>query len=334
MVGRFYSGGKEIKMLPVFIHHETGEKPQTGGEKNQGFIKDCIRQAEKYNERVILLGDKYNKSWCANWYDERNFAGEKWKNFEDVFVNLSTYPDAWALGIFRRFFCLEEFMIKNDIREAVLLDSDVLVYCDFSKYFAQKDCDAAISMIENQDMEILPKGNGMRWVASGHTSFWKIGALQDFTSFCIDTYKNNLELLEKKWGIHKEKNLPGGVCEMTLIYLWQKDNKEYVICNTAPINAGCVINYNMVTGTNYRDNEYKTYKIFNMIKVYYRGGYPYFCTKENEYIKALTLHFSGKYKIFIHSLYSKQRIDLRSTMEFLYWLICGKLSKLKHKFWG
>ena len=47
-------------IIPVIVHHETGEKPQTGGKKNQEYLRYCIAQAKKYNEKVVLLGDQYN----------------------------------------------------------------------------------------------------------------------------------------------------------------------------------------------------------------------------------------------------------------------------------
>ena len=45
-------------IIPVIVHHETGEKPQTGGKKNQEYLRYCIAQAKKYNEKVVLLGDQ------------------------------------------------------------------------------------------------------------------------------------------------------------------------------------------------------------------------------------------------------------------------------------
>ena len=62
-------------IIPVIVHHETGEKPQTGGKKNQEYLRYCIAQAKKYNEKVVLLGDQYNKDWCDDWHDARQMEG-------------------------------------------------------------------------------------------------------------------------------------------------------------------------------------------------------------------------------------------------------------------
>ena len=66
-------------IIPVIVHHETGEKPQTGGKKNQEYLRYCIAQAKKYNEKVVLLGDQYNKDWCDDWHDANDFITDKWK---------------------------------------------------------------------------------------------------------------------------------------------------------------------------------------------------------------------------------------------------------------
>ena len=97
-------------IIPVIVHHETGEKPQTGGKKNQEYLRYCIAQAKKYNEKVVLLGDQYNKDWCDDWHDANDFITDKWKEFHSVFKNLSPYPQAWAEGIFRRFFLILEYL--------------------------------------------------------------------------------------------------------------------------------------------------------------------------------------------------------------------------------
>jgi hypothetical protein len=77
------------KIIPVMVHHETGEKAQAAGKKNQEYLKYCIAQAKKYNEKVVLLGDEYNKAWCDDWHNANDFITEKWTKFHAVFENLS-----------------------------------------------------------------------------------------------------------------------------------------------------------------------------------------------------------------------------------------------------
>ena len=47
------------KIIPVMVHHETGEKAQAAGKKNQEYLKYCIAQAKKYNEKSF-----FKVKWC------------------------------------------------------------------------------------------------------------------------------------------------------------------------------------------------------------------------------------------------------------------------------
>ena len=47
------------KIIPVMVHHETGEKAQAAGKKNQEYLKYCIAQAKKYIEKGIDASIKF-----------------------------------------------------------------------------------------------------------------------------------------------------------------------------------------------------------------------------------------------------------------------------------
>lgn len=200
-----------MNTIPVLIHHELDEKPQTGGKRNQGYVKDCIIQAKQYYQNVILFGSKGNQSFCEQWCDVSDFNSKKWQEFLAVFENMSTYPDEWARGIFKRFFVFLEYLKETGERECIVLDSDVLIYQDYSELFDFSDIDAAMELPSNQKMEMLPYNNDYRWVACAGVSYFKTEALEDFLDFCIETYKNNKGLLNEKWEIHRKYGLPGGV---------------------------------------------------------------------------------------------------------------------------
>lgn len=144
-------------IIPVLVHHETGEKKQSGGKKNQEYLRYCIAQAKKYNEKVVLLGDNYNKAWCDDWHDANDFITDKWKEFHAVFENLSPYPDAWAEGIFKRFFLFLEYLERNNYEDCVIIDSDVLLYLNVSEYEPFRHCKVAAETILDQDVDYLEK---------------------------------------------------------------------------------------------------------------------------------------------------------------------------------
>lgn len=52
-----------------------------------------------------------------------------------------------------------------------------------------------------------------------------ITTLKEFINFCIEIYENRKELLLEKWNAHKDYILPGGICEMSLLYLWIRETR-------------------------------------------------------------------------------------------------------------
>lgn len=46
--------------------------------------------------------------------------------------------------------------------------------------------------------------------------FTKQGLIE-FTDYCIDMYKNHMDVLMEKWNIHQKYQIYGGVAEMSLL---------------------------------------------------------------------------------------------------------------------
>ena len=218
-------------IIPVIVHHETGEKPQTGGKKNQEYLRYCIAQAKKYNEKVVLLGDQYNKDWCDDWHDANDFITDKWKEFHSVFKNLSPYPQAWAEGIFRRFFLILEYLDRYGYDNCVIMDSDILLYTNVSTYEPFRHCKMAAESPLEQDIAVLWKGNGYKWKVCAGVAYFTRQGLIEFTDYCIDMYKNHMDVLMEKWNIHQKYQIYGGVAEMSLLYLWVKTLPEVEFLN-------------------------------------------------------------------------------------------------------
>lgn len=185
-----------LRQIPVLIHHELDTKPQTGGGKGQEYIKYCIMQAKKFNSRVVLFGDNSNRGFSNEWYDASEFSSIRWENFLEVFENMSDYPLSWAKSFFRRFYIFEKWMEENSINECVILDSDVLVYCDFSNEIFN-ECDVALEIPQNQCIEAAGNDNDLCWVACAGVAYFTLEALRNFNSFCIEMYRKQKHILEK-----------------------------------------------------------------------------------------------------------------------------------------
>ena len=78
------------KKIPIFVHHETGEKKQAGKDKKQQYLKSCIQKATENGNRVLLFGDETNKTWCNEWIDVKQIHSDKWEKFKKIHRNRST----------------------------------------------------------------------------------------------------------------------------------------------------------------------------------------------------------------------------------------------------
>ncbi len=282
--------------VPIIICHE-GRQP---------YLRVCIEQAKKFNNTVILVGDESNKDMNSDyWYHAADLETDEWREFEGVFCNMSTNPAKFELLCFKRFFMMHSLMERDIIHECVHIDSDVLCYFDFSKYQGGQKVLATLGIPRKQDR--------YRWGASAMTSYWTKEGIASFCDFVISTYKNNRALLIEKWNYQQVHNLPGGICDMTLLYLWSKQCGETKITNTMKeftVESGmAVIDNNINSTESYTDDRYAYHALFNMKKVTFRDGIPYLHRSDGTKIQTLVLHFQGGAKRYMRFYANECRFE-------------------------
>jgi len=76
----------ETKNIPVVIFHAGCPE----------HLPYSVHSAEKYNKRVILLGDDANRTVAKEWFDSAKLNLDRYNEFLKVFVNYSTYTDFFA----------------------------------------------------------------------------------------------------------------------------------------------------------------------------------------------------------------------------------------------
>lgn len=270
-----------MNKIPVFIFHKG----------NPEYLKYTIQQAQKYNE-VHLLGDISNKDLCDKWSLADNYIPDDYYEFENSFVQMSDYTLEFDLICFKRFFIMRDYMEKKNLSEMVFADSDLLLYINLTDFYERNRCKVSLSIPERQ--------NNFRWTAQAHCSFWTLEYLADFLKFNIEIYKNNTEKLKKKYQYHKEHNIKGGVCDMTLLYLWSQDKEE--VFNTSQIYDSSTFDHCLGSAGNYSDNEYRFNRILHLKKIIFSDGQPYFLTVSGERIRANILHCQGSAKALIPNL--------------------------------
>lgn len=320
------------RIVPVMVHHETGEKAQAAGKKNQEYLRYCIAQAKKYNEKVVLLGDEYNKQWADEWYPANDFITDKWKEFHAVFENLSTYPQAWAEGIFKRFYLILEYLERNGFEECVIIDSDVLLYLDVSEYEPFHHCKVAAETPFYQDIDILPEGNELQWKTCAGFSYFTKQALIEFTDFCIDMYKNHKDKLMIKWDVHQKYGLYGGVGEMALLDLFVETLNEGEYLNLLETDANNGVFDNSVgESTGYLEQQYEYTKRLRVKNLQWEDGKPYCYTNEgHEKHYFLNLHFVDITKIFMEGCYKEHKYSAHGKFVTYMLILRGKLADIKH----
>jgi hypothetical protein len=187
---------------------------------NNDYLQLAVKQAKFFNpvSEVFLLGDLSNqvlRNECSHVLMNR-FAGGLVK-LKDVYRHSSTNSYEFELNCFARWFILRDFMRENKIAWVCHLDSDFMLYSSVQEYFN--------SNIEGSNKEAalcipFQEHDKMRWTASGHVAFVSLIFLEKFCKFVIDVYETNISLLAEKIDYHKKNNVPGGICDMTLLYLY------------------------------------------------------------------------------------------------------------------
>ena len=292
-------------------------------EGNQPYLKTAISCAKNWNNDVVLIGDKSNKAYCDKWVDMDTLDMSEYVQFSQLYKHMSKNPYWFELVCFKRYFALYEYAENSKLDEFILCDSDLLVYGDLSK-FNYGQYEAAFSYCEDQ--------SNYRWSASPHCSFWKTESLRKFIDYVIFTYRDNLATLQQKWEYHVQNNVGGGICDMTLLYLW-KESTDILIMNTAiEQKNGMVFDHMLAKGECYKVDEYLWNKYSGIKKIVFEDGMPYFIrTSDHQKVRALTLHAQGGSKKYIPCLFHQRNNRLFYELRILKYYLETPIRRYKRR---
>ncbi|MEQ9671210.1 hypothetical protein [Coleofasciculus sp. G2-EDA-02] len=258
------------------------------------YLELALKAAKKYNNDVVLIGDEANeKIWCDH-FNVKDFNIFYEKSFPNIYNHLSDNSVEFEMLCFQRFFVIQEWMKKNEIHKIFMLDSDVLLFSELSKsiysrFLQQQDCIAALSIPKVQEP--------YKWAVFCHTSYWTYDGIKSFTDFCISTYKSNLELLQKKYEWHLSNQIVGGICDMTLLYLWSKEQKK--IFNLAKVYENTTIDTLITSSANWDVDEYDL-NFLGIKHIKFQNGIPYsFNNKLGKDVAFLSIHCQGSAKKYM-----------------------------------
>lgn len=180
------------------------------------YVRHAMSVASRENEDVVLIGDKYNQSFCRGRFVDMNSYQKSIEEFEEHYVHLSTNPENIEMFCYSRWFALRDFMRDNNYQQALHLDTDVLYFANATeeaKRFTTLDC--AISRR-----------------VSGHVSFWSLKGITKFCDYILEVYKNKEDylftLLRQEFAVMQHYGKQGGVCDMSLIEQFLKYSSKHL----------------------------------------------------------------------------------------------------------
>ncbi len=260
-------------MIPVIYLH-LGPLP--------AYLIRSIEQAKKVGNQVTLLCDTAQTIDGIQQVQIDNYlAGVT--DFETRYKHMSSNTADFEIICIKRWLILANYMHQNNLEVCYYSDSDVMLYADVNiVYEDYKVFDACYT---------LPKYQGnFRWSASACCSFWKQETLHKFATFILEAYTEKyIGQLEEKWDFHQQHQLSGGICDMTLLYLFSKQINFYSL---SQVKNGAAFDQNFLDDENYFKAEYEMEMLPKIKRVVKKISW------ENEIPYAYNLHLNQKIKFY------------------------------------
>lgn len=283
-------------MIPVVFTHRG----------NQEYVEIALRQAAQYNSMIFLLGDNSNECFESHHpriehrYINEYFLKDALR-VQDYYKHMCSNPYGFELYNLQEAFVLREFMQRNGHNKIFACDSDVMVYADLAGEEEKYGDYLAVYSVPQEQWEY-------RWSASAHSVYWTFSGLCAFCDFVEATYTENLDRLREKWRWHQEKGAPGGICDMTLLWLFYAENVGLVhdICRVWRDGQEYVaFDHNIGVGENAFPDEYRMDG--ELKEVEWQGGQPHCWHLELErWVRFAALHFQDGAKTRMGEYYREK----------------------------
>lgn len=280
-----------MKEPTVFVIH-SGKHP---------YLEHAIYHSMKHGNKTILIGDNRLLASTVDEYIDYETDLKKYTEFSSNYQHLSSNAEIFEKFCFKRFFLLEKVIQEKEIEHFWMIDSDVILTENLSEITNSilnvHQCNVALSIQNDQEINY-------RWSASPHTSLWTRESLSSFTEYLALAYKNDvLKLLHKKYWHHLSNGIGGGICDMTLLYLWQRDLSTVFNLASAHLNGYKLYDHRISDSGNFFENgeEFQTDLIENNLlkKIIFDDGSYYCINKLGQKIGIGSLHFQGDSKPFM-----------------------------------
>jgi hypothetical protein len=202
--------------------------------KNKPYFKDCISQIRKYNQKIdiFFIGNDRQYIEDADFYDLKYLhQSENLKAFNKLDFYVSHENPLWSTSM-ARFFYIEEFIKRFNLKDVFHFDNDVLIYESFLKI---------LNKIENKEKNIFTPSTkfaltcGLFYTRNYHSIYQLNEAL-------LIKASEGINLLNQKY--FSSRSLPEEpfmVNEMTILKIIEEENDDLI--SIFPITPDCK-NYN------------------------------------------------------------------------------------------
>ena len=279
-------------MAIVFIH--SGYSP---------YLEFTLRQARAADPEadIILLGDAENDRFpFLRHVDAAAPAFQKRaERLAEVYRHRSTNGRAFELVCFQRWFVLQAFLETAGLPDALVLDSDVMLYATEEEVRRVR--------LEGKTLGVCRPAaqQDFRWMASPHVSYWTAGQAAAFCDFLLRAYTEPAAAapFEEKWRYHLAHGVYGGICDMTALYLFAEAQEPTSVANFPAVVERTACDQNINGAENEWPDEYRMRGPVKEV-TWDDEGRPWGYNRRLEApVRFQALHLQGKAKEFVPAFY-------------------------------
>ncbi len=297
---------------------------------HQDYLRIAASETKASGNTVILVGnDVGTGQLCDAYYDDATLLLPEYELFEREYEHLSTAPREFELLCFKRYFYLFTVAKQHNLSHFWLIDSDAVVLRDLRTvahdFLLPQEYLAGLST-RYQDV--------MDWASSPHTSFWTLAGLSDFIQFLLTLYRGETrKLLDQKYQWHTQHQIPGGICDMTALFLWQQERTNKVFNLALAHQHGLALfDNNLNEDGNTARHEFQMVSNVKLKKITFANDCYWAHMRNGSSIEVAALHFQGRAKACMATFQHRRSIQYATYAPYAFRQYCQKrLSSLQRK---
>ena len=236
-------------MIPVIYYHVGSIRNETSSPRH---LEVSIQQSKKFNGRVILLGDDSNSHLDVEHYNVSEYSDDI-NEFRSSYKHMSSNEPAFEMACIERWIVLANFVKQMNLEKVVYLDSDIMTFCNYEERESIFDEDY-VGMVCSPKRFGSDVDSPKDWGVTGCISYWRHDIILKFKDLILSSYSDNMDKLLHKWNWHIDTKHPGGICDMTLMYLFYFENNLQSLCKVQKDNS--VFDQNYYVPETYMTDEY------------------------------------------------------------------------------